>query len=118
MATADIIRMVEYVANQARKQEEDMQAAKKVSGDGGNGMEARMAKLEAFAESTDRRLSLIEQDLRGLANSTDSKFQGLSAKVDRHFVILISAIAGSFVIQLGFFATLLGVMAKGFGWLK
>lgn len=81
-------------------------------------MEVRIARLEAFAELTDKRLSLIEQDIRGLAGTTESKFQGLSTKVDRHFIILISAIAGSFVMQLGFFGVLLGVMAKGFGWLK
>ncbi|MAL41415.1 MAG: hypothetical protein CMO04_16225 [Thalassospira sp.] len=65
-------------------------------GDGGDdGMESRVAKLEALAESTDKRLSLVETDLRSL-----------SAKLDKYFLLGIAAIVG-----------LAGLIAKGFGWL-
>lgn len=70
-------------------------------------IESKLSNIEARLDGTDKRIDLIEQDLRGL-----------SSKVDRHFIFLLSAIAGSFIFQLGFFGVLLGVMAKGFGWLK
>lgn len=71
------------------------------------GCAERFARIETRLEGIDKRVDLIEQDLRGL-----------SSKVDRHFIFLLSAIAGSFIFQLGFFGVLLGVLAKGFGWLK
>ncbi|WP_417834719.1 hypothetical protein [Thalassospira xiamenensis] len=58
-------------------------------------MESRVAKLEALAESTDKRLSLVETDLRSL-----------SGKLDKYFLLGIGAMVG-----------LAGLMAKGFGWL-
>lgn len=59
------------------------------------GMEARISALEATLQGVDKRLSLVEADLRALAS-----------KVDRNFVITWAGIIG------------LGVMiAKGFGWL-
>ena len=52
---------------------------------GGNngGMESRIAKLEATSESTDKRLGLIEQDLRAL-----------STKVDKYFILGLVGLIG------------------------
>lgn len=62
------------------------------TGNGGNppGMEARIARLEVFAESSDRRLSLIEQDIRQMA-----------AKMDKHFIIFITTVAALFLVVSG-----------------
>ena len=57
-------------------------------------MEARIAKLEAVTEATDKRLSLIESDIRDLGK-----------KLDTHFYITWAGIIG-----------LAGLMAKGFHW--
>lgn len=100
MATAEVISMVEYVAIQSRKQEEDMQAARRASGDGGNGMEARMVRLETLAEVTERRLTAIESDTKEIRKEI------ASAKI---WALLLFG-AG--------WVSLVGVMAKGFGWLK
>jgi hypothetical protein len=69
-------------------------------GSNNGGMEARVAKLEAFAESTDRRLGQIENDLRSLIK------YGIGA-----FIITWT---GLIALGLG----LAAMMAKGFGWLN
>jgi hypothetical protein len=61
--------------------------------DGGS-LEARIAKLEAITDGTDKRLSLIETDIRAIGK-----------KLDTHFYITWGGIIG-----------LAGIMAKGFGW--
>jgi len=53
-------------------------------------MDTRVAKLEAFAESSDRRLSLIEQDIRQI-----------SSKMDKHFIIFASTVAVLFLVLAG-----------------
>jgi len=60
----------------------------------GGGMEPRVARLEAVTEAIDKRLSLIETDIR--ANGK---------KLDTHFYITWGGIIA-----------LAGIMAKGFGW--
>jgi len=57
---------------------------------GGCDMDTRVAKLEAFAESSDRRLSLIEQDIRQI-----------SSKMDKHFIIFASTVAVLFLVLAG-----------------
>ena len=88
--------MAEFVAKQGRQQEDDMQTAQKSSGDGGNNMEARLVRLETIIEQTDKRLTNIETDAR----ETRKEIRTL------------------FYFQIASLATLVGVMAKGFGWLK
>lgn len=61
-------------------------------------METRIARLEVIAESTDKRLGLIETDLRGIAS-----------KLDTHFYITWGGIIAS---SIGL-ATL---VAKSAGW--
>jgi hypothetical protein len=62
-------------------------------GDDG-GMEARIAHLEATTTSIDKRLGRVEDDVRALSDKVDRRFDELSAKMDRHFLWLVSAIAG------------------------
>lgn len=70
-------------------------------GGGGHnrGMEPRVAKLEALAESTDRRLGTVEGDIRTLRADMRSDFR--------------ATWAGLIFVALG----LAGLMAKGFGWI-
>lgn len=63
------------------------------------GMEARVAKLEALAEATDKRLSLIESDVRDLRRI-----------MDRDFRLTWGLILGGIV-------GLAGLLARGFGWI-
>lgn len=64
----------------------------------GDGMEARVAKLEAHVEHIMRDTGEIKTDLRDLRK-----------KVDSHFLFLISALGAGFI-------ALIGLMAKGFHW--
>jgi hypothetical protein len=73
-------------------------------GNGGNGhMEARVAKLEALAESTDRRIGAVESDVRqvlwvvigGFALTLAALAGGfivLTQKIDAHFLALLDKI--------------------------
>jgi len=67
------------------------------SGDGGdNGdMEHLIGKLEGAIAGLDKRISLVEGDLRKAVE-----------KIDRNFLFMLAG-----------FASVLGVLAKGFGWL-
>ena len=66
-------------------------------GGGGNGMEARVAKLESDVEYIKRDVSEMKTELQKVRDNARSDFR-----------LLISSIGASFVI-------LLGVMAWGFG---
>ncbi|MFC4729502.1 hypothetical protein [Coralloluteibacterium thermophilus] len=79
-------------------------------------MEARVAKLEAHVEHILEDVREIKQDVRGLRKDVAQEFSDvrgsisrMSEKADTRFVWLISAYGAGFMI-------LLGVMAKGFGW--
>lgn len=71
------------------------------SGGGGDndGMESRVAKLEAAVEHIQRDISDLKTDVRGLRADSRSDFRTL-------FGALIAVALG-----------LAGIMAKGFGWL-
>ncbi len=58
-------------------------------------LEARVARLESHVEHIDSQITDIKTDIREIRSSIDTKFYWV--------------IAG--------FAALLGVLAKGFGWL-
>ena len=62
-------------------------------------MEARVSRIEAWAEHTDRALTDIKQDIRDMRKDMREDFR-----------ILFGVIA---FVALG----LAGLMAKGFGWL-
>lgn len=90
--------MVETDARFIRKIVDD--ALEKRGGGGDNGgMEARIAKLEALAESTDRRISLVETDVRQL-------------RIDQRADFRVTW-GGLIAVALG----LAALMAKGFHWL-
>ncbi|MHC1788268.1 hypothetical protein [Solidesulfovibrio sp.] len=59
-------------------------------------MEARIVRLETIIEQTDKRLANIESDAR----ETRKELRVM------------------FYFQIASLATILGVVAKGFGWLK
>ena len=63
------------------------------------GMEARLAKLEAIAESQDRRMALLEQDIREVRRDLRGDFR--------------LTWGGLFAVALG----LAAMMAKGFHWI-
>ena len=62
-------------------------------------MEARLAKLEAIAESQDRRMALLEQDIREVRRDLRGDFR--------------LTWGGLFAVALG----LAAMMAKGFHWI-
>lgn len=72
------------------------------NGDGGNppDMEARIVRLETLAEVTEKRLVAIESDTKEIRKEISS------AKI---WALLLMG-AG--------WLSLVGIMAKGFGWLK
>lgn len=91
---------IRYLPSHLAAQKDVREALPKGGGSGyDGGMEARVAKLEALAESTDRRLTTVEQDIRGLRSDQRQDFRitwgGLIAAV----------------------LALAGLMAKGFNWL-
>lgn len=73
-------------------------------GGGGNngGMEARIAKLEAASEHVVRELSELRQDIREVRQSLRSQTYWM---------------VGGFAWFTLSLAAMLGVIAKGFGWL-
>jgi len=83
------------------------------SGDGdgtSNGMEARVAKLEADMGHALTTLGEIKVDVRGLRSDTHDEAKGLREQARGDFRLLFGAIIA---VALG----LAGMMARGFGWL-
>ena len=101
MALDNVTVMAEFLAAQTRRQEEEMESARKTSGDGGDGMELRIARLEAFAASADTRLGLIEQDLRALSGKVGTRFDATSEKMDLQLKALLGIFAAGFVTLAG-----------------
>jgi uncharacterized coiled-coil protein SlyX len=76
-------------------------------------MEARIARIEAWAEHTDKTLDEIKTILRRHDDKFDAvndKFDAMRDRIDHNFRFLFGAII---TVALG----LAGLMAKGFGWL-
>lgn len=69
------------------------------TGDGGNGMEARIAKVEATVSHIQSDLTEVKGDIKGLRNEARNDFR-----------LTFGAIVA---VALG----LSGLMAKGFGWI-
>lgn len=70
-------------------------------------MEARIAKLEAHVEHLQSDVSEIKADVKTLTSTTHNISEAIgSAKV------------WAMILYVGLAAVMLGVMAKGFGWLK
>lgn len=81
-------------------------SSNKGGNDGGNTMEARVAKLESDVENIKTNITDIKSDVREIRN--DIKDIKSESKSD---LIKIFGVIGTAV------ATLAGLMAKGFGWL-
>lgn len=69
-------------------------------------MEERLARLETSVEHVQTEVSELRQDLRDFRSETHGRFLSLENK----FLWVMAAIGASF-------ATLLGFMARGFGWI-
>jgi len=77
--------------------------------DGGNfgGMEARIVRLETLAEVTEKTLADIKGDVREIRKDTKDIRKELSAAKVWALILLGTG-----------WISLVGVMAKGFGWTK
>lgn len=69
-------------------------------GDDG-GMEARIARLETLAESSDKRLSLIEQDLRRVLDKLEDTNKSISSLKDSGFRAFVALLIGGAVLAYG-----------------
>lgn len=100
MSEIDISFLQKRLAELERLQHLDPPRLKSGSGDGTfDGMEPRVAKLEANVEHIQKDIAEIKTDIRGLRDSLWS-----------HFLIVFGAII---FVALG----LAGLMARGFKWL-
>jgi hypothetical protein len=93
----------------ASSNDENYQDAPIVSasgGDGGSGMEGRLAKVEASVENIQTALGDIKTDVRELR----SEISNVRDKIDANFIITWAGVIG---VALG----LAFLMAKGFHWL-
>ncbi|PYE88151.1 hypothetical protein [Phyllobacterium leguminum] len=78
-------------------------------GDTFNGMEARVAKLEAAFEHIQVDISDIKSDIRGIRADAREDIRGLRSEARADFRLLFGCII---TVAIG----LAGMMAKGFGW--
>jgi hypothetical protein len=83
---------------------------REVAGDGGDGLEARVAVLETHIEHIRKDIGMIQADIRDLRDSMHAGFGGLRLEARTDFRLLFGALIG---VALG----LAGLMARGFGWL-
>ncbi|MGV0910339.1 hypothetical protein [Martelella sp. FOR1707] len=77
---------------------------------GGDGMEARVAKLESDVSNIKDTLSDVKADIREMRADLKSETAGLRADMRTDFRITFGALI---TVALG----LAALMAKGFGWL-
>jgi len=86
---------------QNSKQREDAYKRLQIYGGGGtfDGMEARVAKLEASVKHIEKDVAEIKTDIRDMCRQIDGNFKWLLS------------------VMGGFALLLLGTMAKGFGWI-
>ena len=93
MSNIDQTLLMQQLYAQLKKQDEGLNTKSGGPTDGGH-MESRVAKLEAIAEAIDKRIGLIETDIRALGK-----------KLDIHFYITWGGLIG-----------LAGLIGKGFHW--
>jgi hypothetical protein len=73
-------------------------------------MEARIARLESDVAHMRTDIAEIKVDLRGVRDKLDSRFDGLKDE-------LVRAQIRMFLLYIAFAGAMLGVMARGFGWI-
>lgn len=76
-------------------------------GGGNDGMEARIARLEASVEAIQRDVKETKDDLKNIRNID---IQSIGKKIDHFFIFIIS-------LFLAGFGTVLYTLANGFGWI-
>ena len=80
-------------------------------------VEARIARLEADVAHLRTDVTDIKVDLRARFDKVDSRMDRLDAKVDAVKDALASAKVWALVLYFALAGTMLGVMARGFGWI-
>jgi hypothetical protein len=99
------------------------------SSGGDDGVEARVAKLEAAVEHIQADISDLKADLRGFRAQTHTDLESfrsqahtdlesLRAQNHTELAVLRADSNRKFLWLLGTLGALFAVMAKGFGWLK
>ena len=90
-------------------------------GDGGNGMEARLARVESDVEYIKRDVGEIKDDVKELKKETKADFKEARKETKDDFKDVTKEIKDDFRITFGALilvaVSLAGMMAKGFGWL-
>ena len=80
-------------------------------------IEARIARLESDVGHVRADVAEIKTDVRDLRARMDTKFDGLAAKLDRLNDGISTAKISGLLLYFALAGTLLGVMARGFGWI-
>src|SRR5579871_3481706 len=98
-----------------------MHARTRDSGDdGGDGMEARVAKLEADVDNIKVTLTEIKADIRDMRRTIDGfrdTLDGFRDTIDALRASIASAKVWALLLYVAQSAALLSVMAKGFHWM-
>jgi hypothetical protein len=77
----------------------------------------RIAVLEEIAAATKQALSEIRADIRSAIERIDRRLDTIEKNQRSDFRWLLGIMIGGFGATLAGFISLLGVMARGFGWL-
>ena len=80
-------------------------------------MEARIARLEADVAHLRADVADIKVDLRARFDKVDARIDRMDAKVDAVKDSLLSAKVWALVLYFALAGSMLGVMARGFGWI-
>ena len=80
-------------------------------------MEARIARIESDVANLCTNVVEIKLDLRALRDRMDTRIDRLESRLDGRVDALESKLTWLISLQIGFAVSLLGVMARGFGWL-
>lgn len=80
-------------------------------------MEARIARLEADVSHLRSDVADIKVDLRARFDKVDARMDRMDAKVDTIRDSLASAKVWALILYFALAGGMLGVMARGFGWI-
>ena len=80
-------------------------------------LEARIARVESDVGHVRTDVAEIKTDVRDLRARMDTKFDTLADKIDRLNHSLSTGKISGLLLYFALAGTLLGVMARGFGWI-
>jgi hypothetical protein len=80
-------------------------------------MEVRIARLESDVAHLCADVSDIKADLRTRFDRVDTRIDALAAKLDRLNDGISTAKISGLLLYFALAGTMLGVMARGFGWI-